>query len=108
MPIANTADTLPFAGTICLNHRLPEDQPSAVGLVCCECKQHLIANPPRGRCVSFWEAQPAEFHIEGERCRVFTVAWDDFRIRSMHPPQTLDDLEGLARDVLSGRHFVDS
>jgi hypothetical protein len=82
--------------TRCLSHQLPEDQTSPVGLVCSQCKQSLYANPPRGRCLSFWESQPAAYSPEGEPCFVYTLMWDDFRIRSLHAPDSLDDPRGRA------------
>ncbi len=73
------------ATTLCLTHQLPEDQPSSLGLLCPLCKEHIQRRPPAGRCLSFWESQPV--HIAGESCSVFTLAWDDFQIRSLHPPE---------------------
>lgn len=76
----------PLFETRCLTHQLIEDQPSVLGLVCSECKQRLESRPPRGRAMSFWESQPAAYSAEGEPCFVYTIMWDDFRIRSLHPP----------------------
>lgn len=86
-------------GTFCLEHRLPEDQPSPYGLVCCECHARLLADPPQGPCRGFWESQPV---LRGdEPCSVFTLVWDNFQIRSLHPPSALNDIERLAREVLN-------
>ena len=41
--------------------------------------------------MSYWESQPAAYSTEGEPCFVFTLAWDDFRIRSLHPPHSDTD-----------------
>ncbi len=67
---------------------------SPVGLVCPQCKQKLYTDPPRGRCLSFWESQPAAYSAEGEPCFVYTLVWDDFRIRSLHAPESQDDPRG--------------
>ena len=98
--LADATPTLPR--TICLVHQLPEDQPSSLGLICRECKSRLRREAPHGRCLSFWESQPV-IDAEGESCAVFTLAWDDFQIRSQHPTTAWDDLERLAREVLN-RH----
>jgi len=82
--------------TRCLTHQLDEDQMSPVGLVCPQCKQRLYTEPPRGRCLTFWESQPAAYSAEGEPCFVYTLRWDDFRIRSLHPPDSQDDPRGKA------------
>ena len=77
--------------TLCLTHQLPEDQVSPIGLVCPRCKQRLYTQPPLGHCMSYWESQPAAYSAKGEPCFVFTLAWDDFRIRSLHPPHSDTD-----------------
>lgn len=84
--------------TVCLTHQLPEDQLSSLGLICRECKAQLQAKPPQGRCLSFWEEAPAACTLDGEPYRVFTLAWDDFRVRSMHPPT---DISNEAERLLS-------
>jgi hypothetical protein len=71
--------------TYCLVHQLPEDQATPLGLVCRRCKQRLEAQPPTGRCLSFWESQPEAYSLNREPCFVYTLIWDDFRIRSLHP-----------------------
>lgn len=81
----------PSNQTLCLTHQLPEDQLSLIGLVCPRCKQRLYTQPPLGHCLSYWESQPAAYSTEGEPCFVFTLAWDDFRIRSLHPPHSDTD-----------------
>lgn len=85
--------------THCLEHQLPEDQPSPLGLICHECHSRLLADPPNGPCRGYWESQPVL--SDGEPCSVFTLAWDDFQIRSRHPTKAWDDLERAAREVLS-------
>jgi hypothetical protein len=80
--------------TRCLLHQLPEDQMSFVGLVCPCCKRRLYTDPPRGRCLSFWESQPAASSAEGDPCFVYTLMWDDFRIRSLHPALSEEDPRG--------------
>ena len=91
--------------TRCLTHQLLEDQVSAVGLVCPLCKQTLYTDPPRGRCLSFWESQPAASSTEHEPCFVYTLMWDDFRIRSLHAPNSLDDPRGRRiREAASAAH----
>ncbi|MFN0199724.1 MAG: hypothetical protein ACKVT0_23465 [Planctomycetaceae bacterium] len=75
--------------TYCLTHFLPEDQTSTVGLVCPLCKRRLYTQPPRGKCRSFWESQPAAYSPHREPCFVYTLMWDDFRIRSLHPPDDI-------------------
>lgn len=76
------------ATTFCLTHQLPEEQTSLVGLVCSQCKHRLDTRPPQGRCRSFWESQPAAYGLDGQPCFVYTLWWDDFRIRSLHPPES--------------------
>ncbi len=71
----------------CLTHQLPADQASPVGLVCPRCKQRLYLRPPRGRRRSYWESQPVAYSLTGEPCFVYTLLWDDLRIRCMHPPE---------------------
>jgi hypothetical protein len=77
--------------THCLTHQLPEDQPSPIGLVCPECKQRLYVDPPVGNCLAFWESQPGAYALDGEPCWVFTLVWDDCRIRSLHPRDSHGD-----------------
>lgn len=95
------------ATTFCLTHQLPEDRPSDLGLVCNECKQRLESRPPNGPCISFWETAPNSQWPEPESRPVFTLAWDDFRIRSLHPirevqpERLLAEAEGLARSITS-------
>lgn len=72
--------------TRCLAHQLPEDQASSVGMVCPRCKQRLYVRPPQGRCMSFWESQPVAYSLDGRPLFVYTLMWDDFRIRSLHLP----------------------
>src|SRR5258708_39644440 len=78
----------------CLTHQLPETQASPLGLVCTRCKQHLYVAPPHGRCAAYWESQPAAYSPDGEPCFVFVLAWDDYRIRSLHPPHSHADPRG--------------
>ncbi len=85
--------------TFCLAHQMPEDQPSSFGLICRECQQRLQTESPQGRCRSFWESQPVMSN--GDPCAVFTLAWDNFQIRSLHQSTAWDDLERDAREVLS-------
>jgi hypothetical protein len=88
----------------CLAHQLWEDQMSPVGLVCPLCKQRLYANPPRGRCRSFWESQPGAYSPEGNPCFIYSLMWDDFRIRSLHPPESHDDPRGrFVREVAAAK-----
>ena len=61
---------------------------SPLGLVCPRCKQRLYANLPSGPCRSFWEIQPAAYSLDGKPCFVYTPWWDDYRIRSLHPPDS--------------------
>ncbi len=86
--------------TRCLEHQLPEDQPSPLGLICRECQARLLQDPPRGSCRAFWESQPTN-DSNGEACAVFTLTWDDFQIRSQHPATGWDDLERAAREILA-------
>ena len=71
--------------TRCLEHQLPEDQPSPYGLICRECHARLREDPPRGSCRGVWESQPVL--SDGEPCAVFALVWDNFQIRSLHPPK---------------------
>jgi hypothetical protein len=82
------------ATTLCLTHQLVEDQASPVGLVCRQCKLLLYTQPPAGRCRSFWESQPAAYSMTRKPCFVYSLMWDDFRIRSLHPPNSQNDPRG--------------
>lgn len=93
--------------TRCLVHQLLEDQMSPVGLVCPACKQRLYTRPPRGRCRSFWESQPEAYGLYGQPCFVYTLMWDDFRIRSLHPPESHDDPRGrFVREVAAAKRAL--
>lgn len=89
----------PAVRTRCLEHRLPEDQPSPFGLICRKCHSRFVHDPPRGPCRGFWERQPVL--SDGEPCSVFTLTWDNFQIRSLHPSTALDELERLALESLT-------
>lgn len=78
--------------TWCLTHQQPEDQATPLGLVCPECKQRLYVDPPAGRCFSCWESQPPAYSLTGEPLFVYTLIWDDFRIRSLHEADAEFDL----------------
>ena len=95
-PVTNATTT--SIQTFCLVHQLPEDQPSSLGLICHECKKRLQHEAPRGRCLSFWESQPVINN--GDPCTVFTLAWENFQIRSLPPTTAWDELEREASDVL--------
>ena len=41
--------------------------------------------------MSYWESQPEVYTAEGEPCFVFAMVWDNFRIRSLHPPDSDTD-----------------
>ena len=86
------------AHTHCLEHQLPEDHPSSVGLICRKCHSRLLQDPPRGQCRGYWESQP--IISDGDPCSVFTLVWDNFQIRSLHPTSAWEDLEREALDVL--------
>lgn len=92
--------TLTIPSTRCLEHQLAEDQPSPLGLICRVCLARLLQDPPHGPCRGFWESQPVN-DSNGEACAVFTLAWDDFQIRSQHPATGWDELERAAREVLA-------
>src|SRR5882724_9088166 len=68
----------------CLEHQAPEDQMSPAGLVCPECKQRLYTQPPIGPLRTFWESQPGAWTVDREPCFVYSLLWDDYRIRSLH------------------------
>ena len=84
--------------TRCLEHQLPEDLPSPLGLICRECHARLRLDAPRGPCRGYWESQPVL--SDGDPCSVFALVWDDFQIRSLHPTTAWEDLEREALDVL--------
>jgi hypothetical protein len=69
----------------------------------------LYTDPPRGRCLSFWESQPGAYSAEGEPCFVYTLVWDDYRIRSLHESDSHDDPRGnvlrLAAEAPSAASF---
>lgn len=81
--------------TWCLEHQALEDQMSPVGLVCPECKRRLYVDPPAGLYRTWWESQPAAWSPDREPCFVYTLAWDDFRIRSLHAAGDEYDLRSL-------------
>jgi hypothetical protein len=85
----------------CLTHQRPEDQMTPLGLVCPDCKQRLYLAPPTGRCQSFWESQPGANALRGEPCWVYTLVWDDFRIRSLHPAHVENDIRGSLATLLT-------
>jgi hypothetical protein len=70
--------------TWCLEHQAAEDQMSPCGLVCPECKRRLYTQPPVGMQRTFWESQPAAWTVDREPCFVYSLLWDDCRIRSLH------------------------
>lgn len=41
--------------------------------------------------MTFWESQPAAYSLNREPCFAFTLIWDDFRIRSLHPAASDSD-----------------
>ena len=82
----------PFA--VCLEHQAVEDQMSPIGLVCPCCKHRLYVAPPSGRCRSFWESQPGAWSVDRQPCFVYTLLWDDCRIRSLHAPGVEFDPRG--------------
>jgi hypothetical protein len=79
---------------VCLKHQKIEDQMSRVGVVCVECKRQLYLNPPQGPCRTFWESQPSAYSLDREPCFVFSLSWDDFQIRSLHPAGSEVDPRG--------------
>jgi|GEM_PF-5692650 len=83
----------------CLTHQLPENQSSWLGPVCPGCKQWLYTRPPHGECRSFWESQPVAYALDGEPCFVYTLLWDDFRIRTLHPAGTEFDIRSRNASV---------
>ena len=42
----------------------------------------------------FWESQPGAYDLNRRPCFVYTLIWDDFRIRSLHPPDSETDPRG--------------
>lgn len=94
--------------THCLEHQLPEDQASPVGLVCSLCKQRLYVQPPQGKGFSCWESQPGAYTLEGDPCFVYTMVWTDFRIRSLHPAGVLIDTRSLnaSQELSSSPSFL--
>jgi len=87
------------ASTFCLAHQLPEDDSSPVGLVCARCRHQLRADPPRGNPLCCWESQPPVFGLDGSPCFVYTLIWENFRIRSLHPAELQTDFR--SHDVQS-------
>lgn len=62
-----------------------------LGLVCPRCKHRLYAQPPQGGRRGCWESQPAAYSLKGKPCFVYTLIWEDYRIRSLHPPDSTED-----------------
>jgi len=77
--------------THCLNHQLPEDQTSMIGLVCPQCKHRLYTNPPVSEMRGFWESQPVAYSLDGRPCFVYSLMWENFRIRSLHAAESSAD-----------------
>jgi len=40
--------------------------------------------------MSFWESQPVAYSLDRKPLFAYTLMWDDFRIRSLHPPDDDD------------------
>jgi hypothetical protein len=78
----------PNTHTFCLEHQAFEDQMSLLGFVCSWCKHRLYTRPPRGLCRSYWVSQPRAYGLDRSPCFVYVIQWDDFRIRSLHPPHS--------------------
>ncbi|MDA0833739.1 MAG: hypothetical protein O2955_05180 [Planctomycetota bacterium] len=91
--------------TYCLTHFLPEDQASNIGLICPRCRQRLYTQPPSGTCRSFWESQPAAYSLHQQPCFVYTLQWDDFCIRSLHPPGDVLDSRSQIRTLPSSSYM---
>lgn len=36
--------------------------------------------------MSFWESQPVAFSLDREPCFVYSLMWENYRIRSVHLP----------------------
>ncbi len=72
-----------------------------LGLVCPDCKRTLYLSPPTGRCRSFWESQPGASHLDGQPCWVYSLMWDDFRIRSLHPARVEHDVRGALAELMT-------
>ncbi len=90
-------ETISSKYTYCLTHHRIEDQMSSIGLVCECCKKKLNADPPEGKCMSFWESQPGAYSQNREPCFIYTLIWDNFRIRSLHPPESVEDSRSANR-----------
>jgi hypothetical protein len=78
--------------TWCLEHQAAEDQMSPVGLVCPECKRRLYLSPPHGPLRTFWESQPGAWTLDRRPCFVYSLLWDDYRIRTLHPAEAEFDV----------------
>lgn len=83
--------------THCLTHQLPEDQTSMIGLVCPRCKYRLYAEPPRGEYNGCWESQPVAYSLDRRPCFVYTLMWNDYRIRSLHAVESEEDARSPLR-----------
>lgn len=81
--------------THCLTHQFEEDQATPLGMMCPCCKLRLYAIPPEGPCRAFWESQPGAYTLAREPLFVFSLMWNDFRIRSLHLDGTLEDERGM-------------
>jgi hypothetical protein len=81
--------------THCLTHQLEEDQATPLGMMCPCCKLRLYAIPPEGACRAFWESQPGAYTLNRQPLWVFSLMWNDFRIRSLHVDGTLEDERGM-------------
>lgn len=82
----------------CLEHQRVEDRTSWLGPVCPLCKARMYSRPPRGTCRSYWESQPVACSLTTrEPMFVYTLVWTDFRIRTLHAPETDEDFRSQNR-----------
>lgn len=100
MPQASGQTDFP-AVAWCLTHQRAEDQATPLGLVCPECKRRLYLAPPSGSCRAYWEGQPGARTLAGDPCWVYTLQWDDFRIRTLHASEAETDPRGLLASLLT-------
>ncbi len=85
--------------TYCLTHQRVEDICSPLGRVCRECAGEVRRRKLRRPRYAYWESQPPAFSLSGTPQFVYTLLWDDFRIRSLH---------SAGRDVSESRSHMNA
>lgn len=54
--------------------------------------------------MAFWESQPVAYTLDRQPCFAYTLVWENFRIRSLHPAESESDNRAERVSKLQGRH----